>query len=266
MNNEIQIFKNDLFGEIRTTVINDKPYFVGKDVAIVLGYSNTNDVISQHVDNEDKVVGAQNATPSITDSLGRAQYPTWINESGVYALIFGSKLKTAKQFKHWVTSEVLPSIRNTGQYNLMPKLPDFKNPAEAARAWANQYEQIEEQNKQIEALNDEVIELKKKTDYLEVILQSKETVTIGQIAADYGMTPQAMNNLLNKMRIQHKVNGQWLLYAEYLSKGYVHSETINVKHNNGRTEIKLFTRWRQSGRLFLYNKLKECSIIPLIER
>ena len=80
------------------------------------------------------------------------------------------------------------------------------------------------------------------------------------------MTPQAMNNLLNKMRIQHKVNGQWLLYAEYLSKGYVHSETINVKHNNGRTEIKLFTRWRQSGRLFLYNKLKECDIIPLIER
>ena len=141
-----------------------------------------------------------------------------------------------------------------------------QNFAQALRLAADQYEQIEEQNKQIEALNDEVIELKKKTDYLEVILQSKETVCISQIASDYGMTPQAMNNLLNKMRIQHKVNGQWLLYAEYLSKGYVHSETINVKHNNGRAEVKRFTRWRQSGRLFLYNKLKECCIIPLIER
>ena len=141
-----------------------------------------------------------------------------------------------------------------------------KNFAQALRLAADQYEQIEEQNKQIEALNDEVIELKKKTDYLEIILQSKETVTIGQIAADYGMTSQAMNNMLNKMRIQHKVNGQWLLYAEYLSKGYVHSETINVKHNDGRAEVKLFTRWRQSGRLFLYNKLKERGIIPLIEK
>ena len=120
MNNEIQIFKNDLFGEIRTTVINDKPYFVGKDVAIVLGYSNTNDVISQHVDNEDKVVGAQNATPSITDSLGRAQYPTWINESGVYALIFGSKLKTAKQFKHWVTLEKPLYFDPFGQIEFAP--------------------------------------------------------------------------------------------------------------------------------------------------
>lgn len=141
-----------------------------------------------------------------------------------------------------------------------------KNFSQALRLAADQYEQIEAQNKQIEALSDEVVELKKKTDYLEIILQSKETVTIGQIAADYGMTPQEMNGLLAKMHIQHKVNGQWLLYADYVRKGYTHSETIPIKHKDGRAEVKMFSKWRQSGRIFLYNKLKERGIIPLIEK
>lgn len=141
-----------------------------------------------------------------------------------------------------------------------------KNFSQALRLAADQYEQIEAQNKQIEALSDEVVELKKKTDYLEIILQSKETVTIGQIAADYGMTPQEMNDLLAKMHIQHKVNGQWLLYADYVRKGYTHSETIPITHKDGRAEVKMFSKWRQSGRIFLYNKLKERGINPLIEK
>lgn len=141
-----------------------------------------------------------------------------------------------------------------------------KNFSQALRLAADQYEQIEAQNKQIEALSDEVVELKKKTDYLEIILQSKETVTIGQIAADYGMTPQEMNGLLAKMHIQHKVNGQWLLYADYVRKGYTHSETIPITHKDGRAEVKMFSKWRQSGRIFLYNKLKERGINPLIEK
>lgn len=114
--NEIKIFNNEEFGQVRTILINDEPWFVGKDVAVALGYENTKDAIKKHVDEEDKIMGAQNATPSITDSLGRTQYPTLINESGLYSLIFGSKLEGAKRFKHWVTSEVLPAIRKTGNY------------------------------------------------------------------------------------------------------------------------------------------------------
>lgn len=114
--NELQIFKNVEFGEIRTVTINNEPWFVGKDVAEALGYKNTKDAIASHIEDCDKIVGSQNATPSIKDSMGREQFPTWINESGLYALIFGSKLESAKRFKHWVTSEVLPSIRKTGGY------------------------------------------------------------------------------------------------------------------------------------------------------
>lgn len=83
---------------------------------MALGYKNTKDALATHVDDCDKIIGSQNATPSIKDSMGREQYPTWINESGLYALIFGSKLESAKRFKHWVTSEVLPTIRKTGGY------------------------------------------------------------------------------------------------------------------------------------------------------
>lgn len=107
--NELQIFKNVEFGEIRTVTINNEPWFVGKDVATALGYERTADAIRQHVESDDKGVG-EIQTP------GGIQNMTIINESGLYALIFGSKLESAKRFKHWVTSEVLPSIRKTGGY------------------------------------------------------------------------------------------------------------------------------------------------------
>lgn len=113
--NELQIFNSDEFGEIRTVQIKDDVWFVGKDVAQALGYSNTSDAILKHVDEEDKGVAK-------CDTLGGAQNLTVINESGVYALVFGSKLESAKRFKHWITSEVLPQIRKTGSY-AMAKSP-----------------------------------------------------------------------------------------------------------------------------------------------
>lgn len=113
--NELQIFNSDEFGEIRTVQIKDDVWFVGKDVAQALGYSNTSDAILKHVDEEDKGVAK-------CDTLGGAQNLTVINESGVYALVFGSKLESAKKFKHWITSEVLPQIRKTGSY-AMAKSP-----------------------------------------------------------------------------------------------------------------------------------------------
>lgn len=118
--NELKIFSNKEFGKIRTVTIDNEPWFVGKDVATALGYKNTKDALATHIEDCDRIMGSQNATPSIKDSMGRSQYPTWINESGLYALIFGSKLESAKRFKHWVTSEVLPTLRKTGSYE-MPK-------------------------------------------------------------------------------------------------------------------------------------------------
>ena len=113
MSKEIQIFKNDEFGQVRTTTINGEPWFVGKDVADILGYSNPRDAIAKHVDDDDR------NTVAIREGKGNPNQ-TIINESGLYALIIGSKLPTAKKFKRWVTSEVLPSIRKTGSYTADP--------------------------------------------------------------------------------------------------------------------------------------------------
>ena len=114
--NDIKIFNNEEFGDIRTVTIDGEPWFVGKDVAEILGYSNTRKALLDHVDEDDKTDGV-----TIRDSIGREQTPVLINESGLYSLILSSKLPTAKKFKHWVTSEVLSSIRKTGQYQ-MPNL------------------------------------------------------------------------------------------------------------------------------------------------
>lgn len=102
MENQIKVFENTEFGSVRTIEVNNEPYFVGKDVAEILGYSNPRKAIIDHVDEEDKTDGV-----TIRDSIGREQNPICINESGLYSLILSSKLPTAKKFKHWVTSEVL---------------------------------------------------------------------------------------------------------------------------------------------------------------
>ena len=112
--NELQIFRSPEFGQVRTLARNGEPWLVGKDVAEALGYLNTRDALSKHVDGEDKGVAK-------CDTLGGAQEMVVVNESGLYSLIMGSKLPNAKKFKHWVTSEVLPSLRKTGTYSMKSK-------------------------------------------------------------------------------------------------------------------------------------------------
>ena len=131
--NKMTIFKNENFGEVRTVLIDDIPYFVGKDVAEILGYKNTRDALLKRVDEEDKRDGV-----AIYDSIGREQKPVLINESGLYSLILSSKLKSAKKFKRWVTGEVLPQIRKTGSYSAMPK-----SYPEALRLYADEVEKRE---------------------------------------------------------------------------------------------------------------------------
>lgn len=146
--NAMKIFSNPEFGEIRTEVIDGEPWFVGKDVAEALGYSNPRKALGDHVDSEDKSDGV-----TIRDSIGREQQPTLINESGLYSLILGSKLPTAKRFKHWVTSEVLPSIRKTGSYQQVPPLTT----AEQIQLIAKGCVELEQQ---VATLGAEVTELK----------------------------------------------------------------------------------------------------------
>lgn len=247
--NNLQIF-NFKNKEVRTVVIDGEPFFVGKDVAEILGYKDTVNALKQHVDNEDKLMGSQNTTPYIIDSMGRKQYPTYINESGVYALIFGSKLPEAKEFKHKVTHEILPQIRQTGVYGVPQSF------REALLLAAKQQEEIEIKNQVIG-------ELKPKADYTDKILKSKSLVTITQIAKDYGMSGTEMNKLLHDLNVQYKQSGQWLLYREHQSKGYTHSETFDLEDVN---KVVMTTKWTQKGRLFLYELLKVQGVLPLVEQ
>ena len=145
--NDLTVFKNESFGEIRTLVINEEPWFVGKDIAIALGYSNSKKALSDHVDVEDK---QQGDGVTIRDPIGREQHPTVINESGLYSLILSSKLPTAKQFKRWVTSEVLPNIRKTGGY--IAGQENLSDSVLMAKALLVAQRTIEERNKQIETM------------------------------------------------------------------------------------------------------------------
>lgn len=134
--NKLTIFKNEDFGEVRTVTINDEPYFVGKDVALILGYKDPSDALKRHVDEDDKL------TRCFTDS-GQNREMYVISESGLYSLILSSKLPSAKKFKRWVTSEVLPEIRKTGAYSRIPK-----SYPEALRLYADEVEQRELMQKQ----------------------------------------------------------------------------------------------------------------------
>lgn len=261
--NEIQIFKNAEFGTVRTLEINNEPYFLGKDVAEILGYTNTPKAIKDHVDNEDKL------TERIVMS-GQNREVIFINESGVYSLIFGSKLPTAKKFKHWVTSEILPAIRKHGAYMTENTLEQALASPDFLIKLATELKSEKEKRVALEtqvAVNNQIInELKPKADYTDTILQNKGLVTITQIAKDYGMSGGKLNQKLHELGVQYKQSSQWLLYAKYQNKGYTHSETVNIVHSDGRPDVKMNTKWTQKGRLFLYDLLKSNGLVPCIEQ
>lgn len=167
---EIQIFNNPGFGEIRAVSINNEPWFVGKDVAHVLGYSNTKDALSRHVDAEDKL---QNDGVVIRDPMGREQHPTIINESGLYSLILTSKLPTAKAFKRWVTSEVLPAIRKNGGY--IADQEQMTDQEILAKALLVAQRTIESRDKQI-------AEMQPKALFADSVAASGSTILIGELA------------------------------------------------------------------------------------
>lgn len=167
--NELQIFKNEEFGEIRTVQLNNETYFVGKDVAEALKYNEPHKAIQRHVEEDDRT------KHPVTDSSGRDQEAWIITESGLYALIFGSKLESAKRFKHWVTSEVLPSIRKHGVYAVDELL---ENPDMAIKAFTALKEE-REKNKLLQADNDR---MKPKEIFADAVATSKQSILIGQLA------------------------------------------------------------------------------------
>lgn len=272
METTITIFSNPTFGEIRTAGTADEPMFCLADVCKVLELqvTPTKNRLNNPGVNSIKV-GVQtgikkDGTPAIqmTDMI-------FINEQNLYKVIMRSDKPQAEPFQDWVCGEVLPTIRKTGGYIAAnAQMTDEEIMATALRIGEATIRKRDERIRQLEAearQKDVLInDMRKGNDYLNAILQSNGTVTTTQIAQDYGMSAMALNRKLAEMRVQHKVNGQWILYATHQAKGYVHSRTLNLTHRDGRPYTCMMTEWTQRGRLFLYDALKEVGVLPVIER
>lgn len=248
---KLLLFNNEEFGEIRTLLIDGEPWFVGKDVAVALGYMNPLKAIRDHVDSEDKTVN-ESFTVNGTQAI-------LVNESGVYCLILKSKLPTAKKFKRWVTSEVIPSIRKYGAYMTAETLyKTMSDPRELAKL-LNALADEKDKNKKLTADN---ALLSVKAKYYDKILASPDAIPVTFIAKDYGMSASAFNRMLYHYEIQYPLRKSWCLYQDYAEKGYTQTKTYSYSENR----VCVHTCWTQKGRLFLYEFLKSNGILPLCER
>ena len=191
--NELQVFKNQEFGSVRTLVINSEPWFVGKDVAEALGYKNTKDALAKHVDSEDKeILKSQNATLENIPNRG----VTVVNESGLYSLVLSSKLPSAKKFKRWVTSEVLPALRKTGQY----QVKELSGSELMAKALIEAQNVLAAKDKQIEQMKPKVV-------FADAVATSHTSILVGELA---------------KILKQNGIDmGQKRLFAWLREKGYL---------------------------------------------
>lgn len=252
------VFNNDEFGNVRTVILNNNPWFVGKDVAECLGYTNSKKAIRDHVDDEDKIMGERNVTPSITDKLWRVQYPVFINESGLYALIFGSKLDKAKEFKHWVTSEVLPQIRKTGGYIPIEKDDDdLTIMAKALNIMQNTLEQKDE----LLAQKEEVISKQKPlVDFANTVSATPTMVDMKTMAKLLEKENQDIHMGRNKLFAWLRKEGYLMSdntpYERYVKQGIFKLTESEVETKNGN---KLITKTYVTGKgqLYLAKKLAQ---------
>ena len=258
---ELQQFNNSEFGSVRALKIDGKPWFVGKDVAEILSYTNPRKALSDHVDDEDKLDGV-----TIRDSIGREQTPILINEGGLFSLILRSQLPKAKAFKRWVTSEVLPSIREFGVYAVEKVMRDPNMLISALTAYRDELERRKALEGKVAVQQLQIEEMQPKATYYDIVLACKDLVNISVIAKDYGMSARAMNDKLHEMGIQYKQDNTWLLYQQYADKGYTHTTTTVFKGSTDDEHCKVHTKWTQAGRQFIYEQLKAIGILPVIER
>lgn len=232
MAKEIQIFSNETFGQLRTIKINGEIWFVAKDVCDALEIKNSRDALTR-LDADEK------NTVVLIDGIGNPNKSV-VNEYGLYTLVLSSRKPEAKTFKRWVTHDVLPSIRKTGQYSNLPQ--DYLSALKALVA--------SEEAKQKAEL--ELAIAQPKANYTDNVLSSEGYMTATQIAKDYGKSAKWLNKLLHVEGIQYKSGNQWLLYAKYADKGYTVSGTCVVCDNS-----YVSTYWTQEGRKFIYDLIKD---------
>ena len=230
----LQVFTKDEFGTIRTVQLNNETYFVGKDVAEALGYKNTRDALVAHVAEEDK------NTVAISDGNRGNPNQTVINESGIYALIFGSKLESAKRFKHWVTSEILPSIRKHGMYAVDDLIND---PDLAIKAFTA----LREERNKNKLLMEDVKRMKPKEEFFDAVADSKDAIEIGKVAKVLNFPGIGRNKLFEILRRKGILMKDNIPYQKFIDNGCF--RTIEQKYSlpDGETRISIKTLVYQKG-------------------
>lgn len=250
---DLQIFNNDRFGQIRIVPVDGELMFVAKDVCDCLEITKYRDAISR-LDSDER--GSVKL-----DTPGGKQDIAAINEYGLYNLVLSSRKPEAKEFKRWITHDVIPAIRKTGSYSI--SIP--KSLPEALRAYANEVESHNATKAIVAQQEQQIAEFKPVKDYVDKILSSKTCLTITQIAADYGMSAQELNKILHEAGLQRKVGDQWILYKQHMSKGFTKSETFTFCRSDGRLDSKITTKWTQKGRLEIHNILSNLDIHAVCE-
>lgn len=262
MSNEIKIFENEQFGSVRTILIDGQPWFVVKDVAEALGYSNTRKALLDHVDEEDK------NTVTIRDGNKGNPNQTIIHESGVYCLIIKIKLKTARQFKRWVISEVLPSIRKYGIYATEQTIDNVLNGTEEAERLFIQLKEEKLRTRELENENSRLAEencsLAEVVDFINMYDDESDLLNVSDIAIAYQMSASEFNRLLSILGIQYRAYGTWMIAPEYENCGYVRMYKRPTFYGEGGGFF-IHTRWTNKGATFLYNRLKSHGILPVFD-
>ena len=238
----MQIFKNREFGTIRT-ISNEQgeALFCAKDVCDALGYKQTHKAVERHVDKGD---GMKRPTPTASG----IQTMLYINESGLYALILSSKLESARRFKHWVTSEVLPSIRKQGGY--IVARPHESDEVILARA-------LQIMQATLQRRDEQIAQLKPRADYADHVLDSISCFTVTQIGKELNMTGHDLNRLLCEMRIQYVQSGQYLLYADYARQGLAKNRSFEYHTSDGELRTKTYLVWTERGRDFIHRLINK---------
>lgn len=256
----IQIFKNEQFGEVRVVEIDNNPWFCAIDITNALGYTNGRKAVADHCKEmgvTKRYIGVQTGVKADgTPAIQQVAY-SFINERNLYALIMHSKLESAEKFQDWVYDEVLPSIRKHGAYMNDQIIEQALTSPDFLIQLATKLKEEKERNAQLE---NKIAKDASKVDYYDNVLTANGCYTTTQIAKELGMGAPTLNNLLHDMKIQYKQNGSWVPYHKYQSLGLTKSETIQIECKNGLKKNLMTFRWTEEGRKFIHDKIKSFNL------
>ena len=270
--NDIQVFSNEKFGQVRTVIQDGEPWFVAADVCKALDIPNVGQALTRLEDDE--------KMNTIISNDGNRGNPTRaiVNEAGLYSLVLSSRKEEAKAFKRWITHEVIPTIRKTGGYvhnsevfiqNYLPFADDttkqlFRLTLDVVD---KQNKQIAEQQKEIAEKSSVIEEMTPKATYYDLVINSPDLTATTIIAKDYGKSATWLNRFLNEKGVQYRSGRTWVLYQPYANEGYAQTKTY-VYSGKAKTDkhVSINTFWTQKGRMFIYGLLKDTGILPIVER